>query len=297
MLTDVHGGTRFGANYKGWSVDWGVEVQSQEFTLTYTSEPDLTTHRNPLGWGWYAGFFGTYRTLSPDSVLAPRQITGMRLVPNLYRMSYSPTIVPSMSAIAPVRYQVFLDGAPISAVVTPPTPWNGALDCQFPQHTRAVPYRQYRVEIVCDFEIPDPLSPNVFHTCLVMYGGAWGEPRIQISYELGRAPIGQSGKLVAVAETGFNTFAYQEPAYETIFQNGSPRWVPTGSEAMPLQSPWYQRPSAIDSAIPGVLSPTFGYWDVSNTPREFFQASTPAAGTQAPMVPGSGAIRTVTPVS
>lgn len=297
ILTDVLGGTRFGANYLGWALDWGVEVQSQEFTLTYTSEPDLTTHRNPLGWGWYAGYFGTYRTLSPESVLSPQTITGLRLLPNLYRMSYSTSFVPSMSLINPVRYQVFLDDVAISAVIDVPVgvSWNGALDCTLPTHNRSHPYRQYRLKVVCDFEIPDPPAGFSFHTCLVPYGGVWGDPGLRASYLLGRAPTGQNGIKVLIAETGFNSFAYTSPAYDTLGTQGL-RQVPVGNAAMPLQSPWYQRPGAIDSALPDVMSPTFGYWDISDEPREFFIAATPAAGIQAPLVPGPGTIRTVTRV-
>ena len=306
MITDVLGGTRVGANYLNLSMDWGVEITSTQFSLTYTTECDVTSHRNPIGWGWYRGFLGSYRTLSPESMLQPSQIIGLRLAHLLTVLSDDiSTGSRHLTTVNPVAYQVFFDDVAISPVRNVPTgTWDGALDCTLPVHTNAHPYRQYRVKVVCSFDIPE-FDPNLrFNRCLVRYVNTVTRPAIQASYLINKSPIATPGNdfdiqrvNVQIVETGGTNTVRTTPGFETLvteLPQEKPRFVPVGANALPIQSPWYERPGGVDGAKPGVLTPTYGYWNGGED--TFFSAAINDAPNGSFLKPGNGTVWTVIPV-
>ena len=303
VLTDVFGSSGETAAIRtgtsgtfGVNCDWAITAIPDDLTLTYTTEIDVTTHRNAIGWGFARGVFGTYRTMRPDYILQPTKLKSLGLVTgvNHQKLNTSLFVYQSAGTLRPKTYQLFLDQVAVTGIVNvdQSAVWpNNVMPLTFQPPDE---YSQLRIDVVCYFD--DYPNVDASSRIVIPWSLAGIVPGIRAEYELRRAPFQQSVDILSPPEDSEVLGKVFADTTETSHFN-PPRWLPVGSSGLPLQSPWYQRPSGTDSAIPDVVTPTFGLWEGGQF--EFFNAIEPLVAIDEPPftngLPGSGDVRVVLP--
>ncbi|MCA9036300.1 MAG: hypothetical protein KDA91_14290 [Planctomycetaceae bacterium] len=266
MFTDALGWTTRPPGYLSLSMDWAVSwtrdlanADDLSPAVTFTSEINTSTPFNPLSWLFSEGRDPrTYRTLSPDCYLSPTALTGIALQTHLWRRIQTTSGVTMKGGmLPPSEYQVFLNGTDISGVVTidptdPPGDASGfPLSVNLPNYSE-IAYDRSTLEVMCKFRFP--VEPgSTLEMYLIPWGAAFSlsatnSPCLFCDYE-----TENDTALVSVEKvSGAAVDPTEVDASWTDRLNLSGLWLPTGSDAIPIQAPWF--PSG------GANTPTVGFW-------------------------------------